>query len=269
MNHPSKDRSIKRLQGALDAISALKLKRKDSPQFEKWRRDTTVAITNTFREKPHYVIHFRNIRFTPSTVFAGMGNAEYHADYARGLDSATSLLESMIDEIREYWADDNPSIATSATEINKLEYTNEVFVVHGRDDGAKEAVARLLTKLKLKPVILHEQPNRGRTIIEKFEEFAQVGFAIVLLTPDDTCTSQDQSKPPRPRARQNVILELGFFLGKLGRAQTFALRKDDVEIPSDYDGVIYTPMDDKGAWRMDLVRELKAAGLDVDANLAL
>ena len=130
-------------------------------------------------------------------------------------------------------------------------------------------MARLLTKLKLKPIILHEQPNQGRTIIEKFEDHAQVGFAVVLLTPDDTCCSEEDPDTPQFRARQNVILELGFFLGKLGRARTFPLRKGDVKIPSDYYGVVYTPLDDQGAWKMNLVREMQEAGLDVDANLVL
>ena len=175
----------------------------------------------------------------------------------------------MIDEIKEYWVEDERPISVPVAGAKAPDITNKVFVVHGRDDGTKETVARFLTKLQLEPIILHEQANQGRTIIEKFEEYAQVGFAVVLLTPDDTCCAEDESDTPRFRARQNVILELGFFLGKLGRPQTLTLRKDDVEIPSDYDGVTYTPMDDQGAWRMDLVRELKAAGLDVDANLAL
>ena len=118
-------------------------------------------------------------------------------------------------------------------------------------------MARFLEQLELSPIILHEQPNQGRTIIEKFEEYSDVGFAVVLLTPDDVGGPADESSTQRPRARQNVILELGFFLGKLGRERTCALLVDDVEIPSDYDGVLYIPMDDQDAWRFPLIRELK------------
>ena len=101
------------------------------------------------------------------------------------------------------------------------------------------------------------------------ESYAQVGFAVVLLTPDDMGDPSGQSPDFQPRARQNVILELGFFLGKLGRHRTCALRKQDVEIPSDYDGVLYISMDDQRAWEMKLLRELKEAGFDVNANVLL
>ena len=268
MNPPPKSKAIERLLCALDQIPSLKQIKRGSPEFEKWKRDTAVAISNTFADEPSYVREFNNISYIPSLYVTGMPT-NFQSAYLRGLDSATSLLESMIDEIKEYWVEDEQPISVPVAGAKAPDITNKVFVVHGRDDGTKETVARFLTKLQLEPIILHEQANQGRTIIEKFEEYAQVGFAVVLLTPDDTCCAEDESDTPIFRARQNVILELGFFIGKLGRSQTFALRKGDVEIPSDYDGVIYTPMDDLGAWKMDLVRELRGAGLDVDANLVL
>lgn len=127
-----------------------------------------------------------------------------------------------------------------------------------------------MEKFGLDVVILREQPNSGRTIIEKFIDFSDVGFSVVLLTGDDLGgakeTPHDKQKP---RARQNVILELGFFLGKLGRKRVCALYQEGVEIPSDYDGVIFIPLDKNGAWHMLLARELKAAGLSIDLNKAL
>jgi predicted nucleotide-binding protein len=146
--------------------------------------------------------------------------------------------------------------------------TKDVFLVHGHDDAARETVARFIEKLGFNAIILHEQPNRGRTIIEKFEAHSAVGFAVVLLTPDDVGGSA-KTKDTQPRARQNVILELGFFCGALGRTRVCALHKGGVEIPSDFDGVVYVPLDDGGAWRLKLAREMKAAGLDVDMNKAL
>jgi predicted nucleotide-binding protein len=130
-------------------------------------------------------------------------------------------------------------------------------------------VARTLARLDLEPIILHEQPNRGRTIIEKFEDYADVSFAVVLLTPDDMgyAASEDPSTA-RARARQNVILELGFFLGRLGRERVVALYTGDetFEKPSDYEGVLFIPVDTSGRWQFDLVRELAACGIEVDAN---
>lgn len=146
--------------------------------------------------------------------------------------------------------------------------TREIFVVHGRDEAVKQTIARYLEKLELHPIILHEQADKGRTIIQKFEDHSYVGFAIVLLTPDDE-GSLKGSGGLKPRARQNVILELGYFIGKLGRARVCALKSDCVEEPSDLHGVLYVPFDAGGAWRLTLARELKAAGIEIDMNRAL
>jgi predicted nucleotide-binding protein len=146
--------------------------------------------------------------------------------------------------------------------------SKHVFVVHGHDEAMKESVARTISTLKLTPIILHEQTNRGRTIIEKFEEEASdVGFAVVLLSPDDDGRKKGD-KDLNLRARQNVILELGFFYGILSRGRVMALYRDvdGFELPSDISGVIYVPFDRAGAWRMDLYRELRDTGYDVNAD---
>jgi len=144
--------------------------------------------------------------------------------------------------------------------------SKRVFLVHGHDVAAKESVARLCQKLGIEVVILHEKPDEGRTIIEKFEAHSDVAFAIVLLTPDDYGASAS-APSGRPRARQNVLLEMGFFIGKLGRRRVCVLYGPGVEIPSDYSGVLYVPLDPAGAWRILLAKELKATGLPVDLNL--
>jgi predicted nucleotide-binding protein len=128
-------------------------------------------------------------------------------------------------------------------------------------------VARYLEKLGLVPVILHEQPNGGRTVIEKFEAYADVAFAVVLLTPDDRGgLASDQPDKYAPRARQNVVFELGYFLGKLGRDHVCALYKEGTDIPSDYAGVVFVKLDADGAWHFKLARELKAIISGVDMN---
>ena len=169
---------------------------------------------------------------------------------------------------KEYQEDKNQTPPSPAAQENERTNTNEVFVIHGRDNEAKETVARFLQNLDLTPVILHEQPNQGRTIIEKFEQHAQVGFAVALLTPDDVGALKNEEKNLKPRSRQNVVFELGYFLGRLGRERVCALTKGDIEIPSDYDGVVYISLDD-GGWKMNLIREFKNAGFDIDANRAL
>ncbi|MFO7915036.1 MAG: nucleotide-binding protein [Candidatus Krumholzibacteriales bacterium] len=144
---------------------------------------------------------------------------------------------------------------------------SRVFVVHGKDDAAKLSVARFLEKLDLDAIILHERPNKGRTIIEKFlEECAKVNYAIIILTPDDIGASIDSREEKKARARQNVIFELGYFIGKLGREKVCALYKENIELPSDYHGVLYIKIDPNEGWKLDLAKEMKEAGLPVDMN---
>ncbi|MBW0004225.1 MAG: nucleotide-binding protein [Hyphomicrobiales bacterium] len=143
----------------------------------------------------------------------------------------------------------------------------KVFIVHGHDEGSRESVARFLGQLKFEPIILHEQADQGRTIIEKIEAHSDVGFAVILLTPDDVGSVQGGEL--QARARQNVLLELGYFVGRLGRSRVCALKRGDIEVPSDFGGVIYQAFDSGGAWKQALSRELQAAGFDVDWNIAM
>ncbi len=144
---------------------------------------------------------------------------------------------------------------------------SRVFIVHGHDASAKIDVARTLEKLALEAIVLHEQPNEGKTIIEKFErDSSKASYAVVLLTPDDIGYPAGKPKDAKARARQNVVLELGFFAGALGRSKVCVLHKGEIEIPSDYMGVVYMKTDDAGAWRFALAQELKTAGLQVDLN---
>jgi predicted nucleotide-binding protein len=140
----------------------------------------------------------------------------------------------------------------------------DVFLVHGHDESAKETTARFLEKLGLEVTILHEQASEGRTVIEKFEAHSDVGFAVVLLTPDDVGGVSTPSPTLRGRARQNVILELGYFTGKLGRQRVCGLFRSQVEIPSDLHGVLFIELDSQGGWRTRLAQELVSAGMQID-----
>ena len=146
--------------------------------------------------------------------------------------------------------------------------SRKVFIVHGHDDGARESVARFLEKIGFIPIILHEQANQGKTIIEKIDTYGNVGFAIVLLTPDDEGRAKG-SEEFSYRARQNVVLELGYFIGRLGRNKVCALKRGNIEIPSDFLGVVWENMDPSGGWKNSLARELKAAGHHIDWNLVM
>lgn len=139
---------------------------------------------------------------------------------------------------------------------------NKIFIVHGHNEALKQEVARLVEKQGLEAIILSEQANRGKTIIEKFEEHSDVGAAICLFTGDDYGKAKDATSE-NLRARQNVVFEAGFFMGKLGRENVILIADSNIEVPSDLQGVVYTS---KTMWQTDVLRELKAIGYNVDFN---
>jgi predicted nucleotide-binding protein len=147
--------------------------------------------------------------------------------------------------------------------------SRKIFVVHGHDNETKQTVARFLEKLGLEAVILHERSNAGMTLIEKFEQNADVAYAVVLMTPDDIGAAKSDAKTLKARARQNVVFELGYFMGKLGRKKVAAILRGAIERPSDYDGIIYIAYDFNDGWKLLLAKELKEAGLDVDLNAVM
>lgn len=159
----------------------------------------------------------------------------------------------------------NPVGKVNQGTLKSIKNSN-VFIVHGHDEASKHDVARFLQRVKLNPIILHEQANEGKTIIEKFEHHSDVSFAIAILAPDDIAYSKKSPEINRERARQNVIFELGYFLGKLGRKNVCALVQPNVEIPSDYNGVVYVDYDEKSAWKFQIAKELKSAGFDINMN---
>lgn len=145
----------------------------------------------------------------------------------------------------------------------QLKHSRRVFIVHGHDDNMKLSVSNFLMAIGLEPVILADQVNAGKTIIEKFERNADVGYAVVLLSPDDYSPQAGYG-----RARQNVILEWGYFIGRLGRSHVCALKRGHVDLPSDIIGMVWENFDEYGGWKRRLVKELIEAGVAVDEHKA-
>lgn len=239
--------------------------------------------------------YYRWDTYNGNLLKAMFSTEEHHAQYCFGYggaadhkslqDAVSDLLEDIkhaISKLQNVYdaidlIEEENSVHTKPTSSGLAPMTQgegiskRVFIVHGHDETAKIATARLLTKLKLEPIILGEQENLGRTIIEKFESYSDVAFAVVLLTPDDIGASNKTFNEKKDdglvhRARQNVIFEMGFFYGKLGRENVCALLKTGTERPTDIDGVVYTPMDDHGAWETKLAKEMRAAGLPVSLD---
>jgi predicted nucleotide-binding protein len=158
---------------------------------------------------------------------------------------------------------------TLASVSDPQDKTPSIFIVHGRDTSWREQVARFLDRITdadTEVVILHEQPDQGRTVIEKFEDHAGAsGYAVVIATGDDVgglAAPDPNDLDLHKRARQNVVFELGFFFGSLGRARVAVLYEEGVERPTDVEGLVYIPLDHD--WKIRLARELRAAGIHAD-----
>ncbi|MCZ4345497.1 nucleotide-binding protein [Devosia neptuniae] len=161
------------------------------------------------------------------------------------------------------------AISTAALNAaaNALPQKPRVFIVHGRDDPLKIEVENYLRKIGVEPVILHEQDNRGRHLLTKFMEVAASCSAAVVLVAAEDLGRHTSETDLQDRARQNVVLELGYFLGALGPKKTFMIVKGRPEMPSDMQGIVHIPH--AGDWKKDLARELSGADIMIDAHAAL
>jgi len=158
------------------------------------------------------------------------------------------------------------STSSKSVEVSGKNMSRKIFIVHGHDNELKQHVARILEKIDFEPIILHEQPDSGQTVIEKIERYAdKVQYAIILMTPDDEGKTKGMDEL-KTRARQNVVLEYGYFIGKYGRDRVTCLYKGIDELPSDMSGLIYTNVEDNEAWKYQMANNLKDAGYEVDMN---
>lgn len=238
----------------------------DDPLLDRLSASVRETIGGVFgMNTPAYANFIRASEFSPGFKFLNRKPSRdeitevFETCKRRSLGLLAAAITSLDERIENESYIDAEKIASASS-------SSKVFIVHGHDVAAKESLARFLEKIEIDAIILHEEPDRGRTIIEKFEECAsQVGFAVVLLTPDDL-GGQNAAQVQQARARQNVVFELGYFAAKLGRGRTCLMRKGDVEIPSDLFGVIYTNLDETEGWKLKLIKELKAAGIRFDAN---
>lgn len=143
---------------------------------------------------------------------------------------------------------------------------SRVFIVHGHDESAQNKAARFVEKLGFEAIILHEKASSGRTIIEKIEHYSDVDFAIILYTPDDVGNVKSEAENLNVRARQNVVFEHGYLIGRLGRENVSALVDGQLELPNDISGVVYISLDDGAAWQLQLAKEMKQSGYIIDMN---
>jgi len=238
-------------------------------EYYKWDDYNSEYLKQSFNnENSEYKIEYDSRNDWVGNIFGGPDTPqERYQNLRKKIANKIENLEKLVDktdllksEIKEQVVD----------KVEKFDTNNidNVFIVHGHDVAVRQSVARVIEKLGLKPIILHEQPNNGKTIIEKFEKHSDVGFAIILMTNDDEGKSKSEIEL-KNRARQNVILELGYFIGKLGRERVLPLHSEGVELPSDIHGLLYIPIDKADNWKFAIVKELKSVGYKVDANKLL
>ena len=277
------ERSIRRLNARiqdLEQFDPSTLRKRWAPEAKALETSIEQALGAVFGEgTPDFRRYQRaaSLDHGPVRIIPGGGGGmrddsrEAQRYVAEGKHESLLLLRQAVRSLEEMLADLEPTHAAASAAPGKavgMSAPTKVFIVHGRDDGTKETIARFVEQLELEAIILHERPNRGRTLITKFREEAEgVGFAIVLMTPDDLGKAKDAGGD-RPRARQNVVLELGFFIGALGPARVAAVVRGDIERPSDLDGVVYISFD-REDWRTTLARELRDAGFHFDPALVL
>ena len=250
---------LKKLKKSLTDIDSFLDFSISTPEFEAWISNTTRYLENIFEKESSEVSDFKKLFESLYILEANNLSIEWISAYGNYLKKAKILLRSFIEEAEELKTQCIKNEDASVLGVNKT----KVFIVHGHDDAVKIEMARVLEKLKLEAVILHEKASSGSTIIEKIEDYSDVGFAIILYTACDV-GGKDKNNL-KNRARQNLVLEHGFFMGKLGRANVATFVKGNIETPSDIGGVVYSSMDN-GDWKLKLVKELKSAGYNVDAN---
>lgn len=232
-------------------------------EYHKWSSYNSNLLSRLFDDSSIADKYKRGILF--STGGWSLPHLETEIDrYRKKVTDKINHLRGILEEL-ELIPERIPGSPSIASPEQTVVNSNEVFIVHGHDRAAKSEVARFVEKLGPEVTVLDEQPGGGQTIIEKFEAYASnAGFAIVLLTPDDVGAAKDKRDNLNPRARQNVIFEMGYFVKGLGRGSVCAMSSEEVELPSDLAGVEYIRLDADGGWQLKLVREMTAAGLTVD-----
>lgn len=223
-----------------------------NPDFVAWNNSLIRFMEKNYGNNSTTTKNFKNRSYSLSVWFPGTPTGDFINAYKKDMQVTSKELEILLEEENE-----NSNYKLIELGKNKNTSSKKVFIVHGRDDSKKYELSGFLYEQGLKPIILHEQVNNGQTIIEKIEKNSDVGCAIILLTPDDEGKLRDSDLPLKTRARQNVIFEAGYFMGKLGRNRTILLSGVE-ETMSDIDGIVYLNINN---YKSDLLKELKELNL--------
>ena len=226
----------------------------NAPVFQAWYNLTERFLLKQYGKDSIEYINFKNTRFFPKVYSSSQ---QLVLKCTEGLLACKLTFQGYLEELEEETKDKQV-----VKQVAQSKNFSKIFIVHGHDEALKQSVARLIEKQNIEAIILSEKANKGKTIIEKLEENSDVGCAICLFTPDDIGKANKETDY-KLRARQNVVLETGYFMGKLGREFIVYLAKEGLELPSDLQGVVYT---NRNNWKIDLLKELKEMGYNIDLN---
>lgn len=235
------------------------------PRFKEWEFRADRFLARHYGQESEERIRFSKVDFGE---YHGQNDILACVRCKSGLQEAKAIFKVYLDELEQEDVDRAAerikAVGGEVVKINNWveKKYDKVFVVHGHDNALKQEVARIIEKQGLEAVILSEQANGGKTIIEKIEENADVGAAICLFTKDDYGRAKDASED-KLRARQNVVFEAGYFMGKLGRGNVIIVADKDLELPSDMQGVVYT---DSKNWKIEVLQGLDKIGYTIDFN---
>lgn len=232
----------------------------DAPEWLAWKTRTR-NLVNEVNSDTSPAVRLAN------EAAGVLTRGNYKDQFERAKKTFLKALQMTLEAVME---DSFGELRSTTSKAASAKLSNKVFIVHGHDHGLKTDVERFVHQIGLEPIVLHRQPNKGLTIIEKFEEHSDVGYAFILLTPDEVAYTIDQeaisdeARVKERRARPNVIFEFGYFVGKLGRDRVCCIYKEGVELPSDLAGLIYKQVSDTiETQAFSIIRELKAAGFNI------
>ncbi len=255
--------NIEKLQKLIDEIDILISKHVtiSNLDFRSWYDKLEIFLIKNFQENNIYLQKIKKIRFVPlqTNIIYPSTQCQFIFACCNALKQVKEILNICMEELLEQEKQEKNTASSPTTET--LYSYSKVFIVHGHNGELKQSVARLIEKQGIEPIILDEQVNQGRTIIEKFEGNSDVGGAICLFTADDL--GRKNGEEEKARARQNVVFEAGYFMGKLGRDHVVIIAEPEIELPSDLLGIVYS--NDKD-WKFAVLKELKAMGYPIDMN---
>ena len=231
------------------------LPHRNAEKLDSLKRTAEMRIRKIFGDSSTYLKDLKFISFHPGVYYHGMDQSKYNESWYKGQRKMLNLLETIKEDLT---LDSNKIIKKDRTKLS-----NKIFIVHGHDEEIKNQLEIFLNEIGLEAIVLHRKPDEGMTIIEKFEKYSKdASYAFILLTPDDICYSV---KKKEMRARQNVIFEFGYFVGKLGRGRVCCIYKENVSLPTDVSGMLYKKIQNKIEEKsLEILKELKKAGYNVE-----